>query len=266
VTARAREAIDEVFGVRAVPERQRGQVHRRRPALRALDQPRHPVIRQAHAGGGQQRTCFGVAQRQLRRAQLRKPPVRPPAGQRPRGIRPRREGELAAHRQPLAEIADHGVTAGLGHQVNVVEHQHERLVGLGARIDERRQHDVLERRLGDEESSADRVLEIQDRIERGEHARDERDRVVVGGIEGNPRKEPLVALAPERQQRGLAIAGGRRDEHDRRMGRGHQAVEERGAIDDARSQRRGGQLGRDDATALDRFAGARRVSGAIGPA
>jgi hypothetical protein len=39
--------------------------------------------------------------------------------------------------------------------------------------------------------------------------------------------------APERKERRLAIAGRRRDEHDRRVGRRYQALEQRRPIDDA---------------------------------
>jgi hypothetical protein len=80
----------------------------------------------------------------------------------------------------------------LGYEVQVVEHQHERLAALDAGVDERRQHDLLERR---------------------------------------------------------------RDEHDRRVSRGRQAVEQHGTIDDAGSQRRRGQLARDDTPALGGRAG-----------
>jgi hypothetical protein len=67
--------------------------------------------------------------------------------------------------------------------------------------------------------------------------------------------------APERKERRLAIAGRRRDEDDRRVGRRYQALEQRRPIDDAWSQRRG-RLAGHDAPPLGGLAERRRASGA----
>ena len=225
MAARAREPVHEGLGVRAVAEREGGQVEPGRPALGALDQPRHQLVGQAHPGGRQQGVRFGVAERQLRGPQLRELPVGPPAAEGQRRIRPGSQGQLAARGEPLGQVADGDVTAPLGHQVQVIQHQDERLAARGAGVDQRRQHHLLQRRHAGVEAVADRRIQAHDRTEGGQHAGDEGHRVVVDGLQRDPGKGPLVALAPQRQQRRLAIAGRRRHQHDRGMGGGHQAVE-----------------------------------------
>jgi hypothetical protein len=107
------------------------------------------------------------------------------------------------------------VAAPLAHQVQVIQHQHHWLTTFEAGVHQRRQHHLLQRRVADLQAVGDRGIQAHDWIERGDQARHERDRVVVGGLQRNPGKGPLVALAPQRQQRRLAIAGRRRDQNDR---------------------------------------------------
>ena len=145
VPAGAGEAVDEGLRIGAIAQRQRGQVHAGRPALRALDQARDERGRQPHAGGGEQGARLVGAERQLGRPQLGELPVRAQGCERQRRVRARAERELAPLRQPLAEVLDQRVAAPLGHEVEVVEDQDERLPAAHTGVDERRQHELLER-------------------------------------------------------------------------------------------------------------------------
>jgi hypothetical protein len=147
--------------------------------------------------------------------------------------------------------------------MNVVEDQHERLAAGGARVEQRRQHEVLDRRVRGAELIGQRGVEVQDRIERGEHRRDQGHRIVVGGLQGDPAERPLVALAPQCQQGRLAVAGRAGDQDDRDSRRRDQAIHQRGPIHDARPQRRHRQLAGDDAPAVAGRAEARRPSGIL---
>jgi hypothetical protein len=99
------------------------------------------------------------------------------------------------------------------------------LIGCSAGIDERGQHDVLERRFRDVEPIANRGVEVQHRTKRREHGGHQCHRVVVGRIEGDPRERPVIPLAPERKQTRFPVASWRREEHDGSVRRRHESIE-----------------------------------------
>ena len=152
----------------------------------------HPSVRSTNSairpwgkvntGGIQQLPRLGVTQRKLGHPQLDKPTVRAPPRERKRGLDSGRQRELAASREPLREVFDDGLRSSVGYQVKIVEHQDEIAVAAGARVHERRQHELLERRLGHRERLRDFIVEAYDRIERAEHGTEQRHRVVVAGV------------------------------------------------------------------------------------
>jgi len=157
---------------------------------------------------------------------------------------------LASRWQALREIADDLVAAPLCHGVKVVEDQHEGQLTDGSGIDQRRQHYVLDRWLRAAEVIGQRGVELQDRIERGDHCREQCDRIVVRGLERNPGERPLVPVSPQGQQRRLAVAGWRGEEDDRDVGHREEAVDQSRTVHDARAERRRRQLAGDDRPAF----------------
>ena len=178
--------------------------------------------------------CFDIRERQLGRSQFGQPSVCSPAAQRQPRVRPGPERHLASRWQALGEIADGLVAAPLCHEVKVVEDEHEGQLTGGAGIDQRRQYHVLDRWLRAAEVIGQRRVELQDRIERSDHCRDQCDRIVVSGLEGDPGEGPLVPVSPQGQQRRLAVAGWRGEEDDRVVGHREEAADQSRTVHDPR--------------------------------
>lgn len=138
------------------------------------------VIRSSHSWTPRRPTARRPRRRRATARQHAAPTVRPPPRQRKRRIGPRRERELAAVRQPLGQVPDLALALHLGHQVDVIDHQYEPLAAIRARIDEQRQHDLLERRMIDAERIADRGRDA-DRVKRRDDAARDSCRLSMSG-------------------------------------------------------------------------------------
>jgi hypothetical protein len=110
------------------------------------------------------------------------------------------------------------MTSRFGDEVDIVEHQDERLSCGGAAVREWRENDLVARPVPGPEPMDVLRAQVDMRLQRGQQRRDEDDGVVVGDIERHPRECSGVYGRPQRQQGGLAIPGGSRHEDDRHCG------------------------------------------------
>jgi hypothetical protein len=96
------------------------------------------------------------------------------------------------------------------HQVVVVQHQRE-LIGRGLEVVDQRGHDALARHHPRRSQERQQVLPkaSANTIERDDHIPPEPHRIVVFGVQRQPRHRPPRAGGPAGHQGGLAEAGGR---------------------------------------------------------
>ena len=206
-----RERADERSPVLAPAQRQRGELQPGRPALGPL--PQQPDVR----GGKlerqrsvQQRSRRDVVEAQFLRAHL----DALVGGERQRRIGTTREHQLQRGRQVREQERDRRVHDLVADQVVVVEHQHDRLRQLRQLVDQPRQHDLGDAGAGVGEHRQRRAAEPgRDRPQRGDHVAPESDRIVVGGIERDPRERPPLDRVPLGEQHRLPPA--RRCAHQR---------------------------------------------------
>ena len=231
VLARALQRAHPRLG-RVVPAQpQRGQVHRRRPALRARRQRRDGIGVELDAvDGGEHRPHLLRRERERRRPDLGEPAL----GAQPRDPQARNGAGDQHEADVLGERVDRHVerpqTVLVGDRLQVVDHDHER-----SPVGGEREGEGVDRR----PCAGGGALQEAERVTPGarprprhrrRHGGPEAHEVVVAGVQRNPGRRVPAGLAPRRDSDRLAEAGGRG--HERR--RGPPTVVERDA--DARAR------------------------------
>ena len=119
------EAPDEVVGVRAAGQRQRGEVERGRPALGTIDELDERVVRQRDALAGEHLPRLVHAEGEVLGPQLRQVvrDAQPPQSQ--AGVSTADDHEVRLCGEAPHEELDLVVTLGRLHEVEVVEDQHQ---------------------------------------------------------------------------------------------------------------------------------------------
>ena len=198
-------------------KRRGGQVETGRPALGGAQQSVEMIHRKRDTEQLEELLGLGAVEGQLGPAERRHRPGGAQASQRQGGIDARRHGDLAARRQTVEHGLDDPPAVRVGNILGVVEHEQERR----RRRDGRRQsgHDPLpHRRSGYSKQLSKRRVERRRAVEHGNEIDEQQDGVVVGDVEPQPGDGPALAGGPLQQRRRLAPAGGRRKEHERRVG------------------------------------------------
>ena len=201
----AGEGLDHAARVRLPAQGERGEVERRRPALRPYLEQLDVALGQVEAESVvQERPRFGVAETQLARAEFCQlaPCAKP--GERKRWILACGDDNVERPRQVLDQIGDPLVDVVIRDQVVVVEHKRELLLHGRQLIEqgcERRstRRAVRGRRERDEVGL--------DGSQRGNDVEEEADGIVVVVIERQPRDAGRPIGGPGREQGGLAEAG-----------------------------------------------------------
>ena len=114
--------------------------------------------------------------------------------------------------------------------VRVVEDEEDRF-GCPREPAEELRHDVPERDIRGPEALEHRRGDRLDAVEGGGDIGEQHDRVVGAVVDGHPRDAAREARRQLREDRRLAIAGGRHDRDDPGVARGAQALEDPGAVD-----------------------------------
>ena len=167
----------------------------------------------------QQQLGLLLVQPEVRHADLVHQSLRPPAGERQRRLLPARDRDLRAGRDVLEQRREHVQAGRVGDGVQIVEHQHQRALERGQRAPDAR--DAL--RPGRSARARQRVEHLGrdrlDAVDRGRDVAQEHHGVVVSAVERDPRERTRIGLGPLREQRRLAVPGGRdhgRERHGRR--------------------------------------------------
>ena len=203
------EAVHEVVGVRSVGEGERGEVEGRGPALGPFDQLGEGVVREGDARAGDH-----LARLLRREGQVLGPELGQVVGhaqppQPESGVGPGDDHHVGLLRQALHEELDLLVACGQLDEVEVVEDEHQVVRHGRQRCHDRRQQGrgrlqaPAEHPRGfDEGQHAPRPFEGRGHVAPQPH------RVVVAGIEGDPRGVgTLLVLQRLRHHGGLAVAG-----------------------------------------------------------
>ena len=145
-------------------------------------------------------------------------------------------------RQPHGQLGDH--VAGTPGSTSASAWSST--TAMGASIDGDRQNPGGRRRpagTGRRPGSRSTLgLDRLDPVERHGEVREEHGGVVVAIVEGQPGHPGCVRGRPLRQHRRLAVPGGSDDRDHGSLARTEQPLDDRGAVDDAGSDRRGGEL------------------------
>ena len=201
-------------------QRQRREVQAGRPALRALGQlgelarrpaarPRRPAAISASCSSSR-RSATPISSHQS---------PRPPASERERRLLPARDRDLRARREVADQRREHVQARRVGDGVEIVEHQHQRPLERGQRAPDARDPLRPARSPRPRQRVEDVGRHRLDTVDRGRDVAQEHQRVVVRAVERDPRERTRIGLGPPRQQRRLAVPGGRHHAHDRRARR-----------------------------------------------
>ena len=223
------------------PERQRSQVQTRGPALGAARQLGDLRFRKLDAGCSQQRGRLARAQPHLVGADLDQPSLCPEACDRQRDVCTTRECDLRLLGQVPDERGHGRYALRVREQVNVVEHEDDRLV-------ERRERstqpcgDFAGGRSRRGKGLEDRGIHGRNPIERNGKVGEEGDGLVVGLVERNPRERAVSSSSPLSEERRLAVAERRRQDRHPGGTRDAEAIDERGPANRPLSRRRRAEL------------------------
>ena len=144
-----------------------------------------------------------------------------------RGRAASRQGELRAVANVSRERGHRVETRAVVEQMQVVQDQHERLVGGGQRRAQPRHDRPLDRRARRRQRLEHPRVDRRDAVERGRDIRQQDDRIVVLLVDVHPRERPRRARGPLSQQRRLSPARTGGQEHDRNRGRALHDLDQR---------------------------------------
>ena len=227
-----REALEDVgLARRRRLHREAEEPQSGRPALRALDDRRELVVGELDPHPAEQRARLGLVERELASAQLGEIAGDAQHVQGERRVDPRCRHEVQLRRRH-AQYAVERCDRGGRREVQVVDHEHERLLELGGglheALDERRRRVVARRSEPVEEH-----LAPERRADRVEQLLPERRPVRLPQRDPRERRLTRAVAQPRREEDGLAGAGRPGDECQRALrGAGVEQLEEPVALDD----------------------------------
>ena len=196
-------------------QRERGQVEAGRPALGPPGQLCGVGRVELDPRAPEQRDRLPLVEAEVVHADLVQAPLRPPAGEGQGRLLPARDGDLRARRHVLTQGGEHVEAFRVRDGVQVVEHQHQGMLEGGQRAPETRDARQPGRAARAGQCVENIGRERLEAVERGRDVPQEQDRIVVPPVEGHPRERTRIRLCPQRQERGLAVPGGRRDGRER---------------------------------------------------
>ena len=217
----AAEALDRPVDVLVAVHRQGGEIEPGRPALGALEQHERVLGLEVQPDQAQHRHRLAPRHHEVARPEVEQPPLRTQAPDREVGLPAAGSHDLRAVRHRVGDRHDHALRLRRAQVVEVVEHEHERLLAQLERVGQ------LDERGG---------LEV---VERARDRGHEPIRVVVELVDGEPRDRPRILLEPVLEQRRLPVPRGRDEQRERHVGRLREAAEQplapHGALADARA-------------------------------
>ncbi len=221
----ARERRQERRDVVAPVERQRRELEPDGPALGAFGERRHGVYGQRDVGCPVEEVGrFGRTEPQVGCPDLGQLAARPTSCQQQRRIGPADHDDAELLGGVFDEEPDPGVDVAVVDQVVVVEDQHHVIERIIDPVRDRRS-DLIDRRIA---RSADQTIDIDAErcrivasgpVERGRDMSPESDRVVVVGVEREPRSRGLATATPVGHEDRLSTAGRRTHQHHGPRGR-----------------------------------------------
>ena len=227
----AGELRDEPLRVGARGQRDGRQAQPGGPSLRAFVQRGDAGLRQGDPARAKQRARLVEREAQVRRAQLGQLACEAKAVQAQRRVLARRQHHAELRRQSRQQQLEPGTRIARVELVQVVDHEHDRLVELLELVEEPLDHSCArEARRG-----ADALDDVvADRIgERVDQVQPEPLRVTFVALDRNPRHGVGQLRGPRAQQHGLPAPRRCADQcHGARTGRG-QALEENGPGNEA---------------------------------
>ena len=189
--------------------RQRSQVKAGGPALRALGQLGQLVGFELDTCRLQQQPGLALVQPQVRHADLVHTSLRPPAGKRQLRRLAARDRDLRAGRKVFDQCCEHVQTGQAGDSVQIVEHQHQRALERSQCAPDTRDAP----RPGGSPRARQRIHDLGrerfDAMDRGGDVPQEHRGVAVARVEPDPGERTRIGLGPRREQRRLAVPGGR---------------------------------------------------------
>ncbi len=241
----AGEVLDEGARVGMLRQRHGSEAQRCRPALRAPPQRREILGRQHDAQRSEQRAGLVQREVQIGRADLGQAAVEAQTTEPDRRVRARDDDEPQGRRreahEPFEVLVDR-----VDDLVEVVEHEHDRLLGPCERVGERGRHQAHAHRLARaHRQRRDRV--VTRRLgQRRQHPAPEAAAIRVVGVERQPgdRSRRTVLRDPRAQQRALAGTGRSGHQRDRSLHAEVELVEQSMAHDGSPRSAGDGELGR----------------------
>jgi hypothetical protein len=209
----ASEPLDRASSIGPVPHCERGQLQAGGPTLGPTQELDDVVARQVEPVRAQERRGLAPRHREIPRAKLQQPPLGSPSPDRELWFAAGGERQLRPVRHVVGERGERGEHVGRGEGVDVIERQHERPAAR-QRTRERGQHGGGVRAARPREREEHLVV---DRDDRGECPGDRFEQLVGGVVRGAQREEgerARVPPGPLRQERRLAVARRRGDQHD----------------------------------------------------
>ena len=214
------EARDRTVDVLVAVDRQGGEIEPGRPALGALEQHVGVLRLEVDSHQAQHRHRLAPRHHEVARPEVEQPPLRTQAPDREVGLPAAGRHQLRAVRHRVGDRHDHALRLPREQVMQVVEHEHERLLAQLERVGQ----------LG--ERGGDVVERVRDRGH-------EPIRVVVQLVDGQPRDGSRVLLEPVLEQRRLPVPRGRDEQRERHVGRLREAAEQplapHGALANARA-------------------------------
>jgi hypothetical protein len=190
----------------ARPQRERGQVEARGPALGPLRELDDVGVSEVDAGTTQQRRRLVGVETQVVGADLHHPPLRPQPGQRQRRLLPARHHHLRSVRDVVEQCGDRVEARRIGQELHVVEDQDDRVRHAGERRTDARDAGRPDGLAGPRERLEHRRRDLLDAVQRHRYVAQQDHRIVVALVESDHRERPVVVLRQVGEQRGLAKA------------------------------------------------------------
>ncbi len=190
-----RKLLQNALAVRGAPQRQRREVQSRHPTL-------GPALQSGHLGRCQVEPVNAVeelrslliGEAQIPVSQLDQITHRPQTAQAQAIVAVRGDRQVNVIRQALHQVIDLIMDLGSRDELEVVEHQHERLGYVGEAVDQHREELIVDREHGAPQAPRGgiRRRRLYGRDSRHDIA-PELQRVVIGRIERHPRESGLAA-------------------------------------------------------------------------
>ena len=203
----AAERRDKPGRIRMPPQRQRGQLQPRRPPLGAGRQRHHRGVGQDRPRRTQQRRRLPGGEAELGGTQLSQLAAGPQPRQRQRRVSPAGHRQEQAGWQVLQQKRHRLVhRPGLNQVIVVQDQQHLIPARLDVQLVDQSRHKPVERTRGRRREQRAQVPGDPGLgpVQRGDHVTPEPGRVVVAGIQAQPRHRPPAAAGPVGQQRRFA--------------------------------------------------------------